>query len=559
MNVQVLNIGGQDYNIKDLEARSKIDKLEKDFCNVDYSVQITTANDRTPYNFITGETYRITNDSDKRISFRTLNGWNRVQTETIAAGEHIDLICTENADYAQVYYEGDITVNVTVQRENTIEYTTKKQGEEIKEINEVLTGNNIDITVQGDRIPYNFTSGKKYRFVNNGPDRVSVRILSNWTNVQSESVGSGNQVDIVCNSDGNYVQVYYDGTTTVNVSVIDLNSVLNELSVHEERITEIEQKNEIPSYYESVMETKMPSILNNQASVGRHGDTFFFITDIHWEGNDKQSPSLIRKIAEESTIRKIIMGGDYISQGETEQMRAGLLDMVNKFAIPGCQLYMAFGNHDSNWNSYGGQEEHPERHWTLDNSYAYYAKIMDNEVTFMTDYDLSFYFDNSACKTRYIVIDTGEDHGAANRSFTAYDELANVLIQTPANWHVIIIAHIVTYGAFTSYVEPMLDAYNAKEIHVCAANTHEYDFTGANATVEACFGGHRHYDEVHNTESGIPVVMTSCDAWGTSQSDPYPYETNSSNNQCFDVVSIDYTAKTIKCTRIGHGIDRNIL
>ena len=70
-------------------------------------------------------------------------------------------------------------------------------------------------------------------------------------------------------------------------------------------------------------------------------------------------------------------------------------------------------------------------------------------------------------------------------------------------------------------------------------------------------GGHSHADiafeaDSENNPAGIPIIVTDTDSWRNHD------KTGASiNSQCFDVVTVDYENKTVKCVRIGRGNDRS--
>jgi hypothetical protein len=183
-------------------------------------------------------------------------------------------------------------------------------------------------------------------------------------------------------------------------------------------------------------------------------------------------------------------------------------------------------------------------------------KESESYITMMTDYDLSFYYDNPANTVRYIVLDMGEDSGSNNRVFTAFQEFADTLLSTPEGWNIVVVGHIVTYGRFM-YIKEMMDAYNSRDTytHTTAGS---YDFANANGHIICAFGGHTHVDSIESSAGGIPVIVTGTDSNRVEDTPEYPYVLGTDQEQSFDVVTIDYNTKTIKCVRIGRGVDRTV-
>ncbi|MCQ2330971.1 MAG: metallophosphoesterase [Paludibacteraceae bacterium] len=248
---------------------------------------------------------------------------------------------------------------------------------------------------------------------------------------------------------------------------------------------------------------------------GRNGETFVFITDPHWQQNQHNSPYLIREVLNKTSINYVVCGGDLIGEGEHDPMVNLMHECVRALTIEGHKTYFAFGNHDSNWNAYGGQREHPERHFDNDTVWALISKPNDNAVVWMDGDRQNYYFDNSGTKTRTIIIDTGEDDSAAGLPlFTEFDELAAALMGTPEGWHIIIVGHIVTYGVMVNEVPKMCDAYNSKGTYAT------YDFASAKAKVSLLLGGHIHNDASRVSTGGIPIVATDCDSTATNTTSP---------------------------------------
>lgn len=329
------------------------------------------------------------------------------------------------------------------------------------------------------------------------------------------------------------------------------------ISNHETRIGALEEGTEVvPSYFETQLETKIPNIIHNANSVGKHGETFIFITDPHWDKSYRNSPALIRHILNKTNVNLILCGGDMIDGGAINTMYPMLIDCVRHFQFPLADNFLpiAFGNHDDNY-IYSVSTSDNSQIMSKDAVYScMYAQIAD-KVTFMTDNEFSFYFDRITSKTRFIFLDTGEDS-----TFTAFDELANVLNSTPNGYNIIFVAHFIYGGGYlrTSFRQVMdvIAAYNSRT-YVKVFKT--YNFTEAVGKVQLILGGHTHSDmswEVgaEGNTAGVPIIITDTDSYRDHSGTE-----GTVNSQCFDVISVDYTGKTVKCTRIGRGNDRTLI
>ena len=338
-------------------------------------------------------------------------------------------------------------------------------------------------------------------------------------------------------------------------------SPISDVANHETRITALESvidSSFIPDYFQTQLDTKLPTIIENANTAGRTGETFIFITDIHWDTNYKKSPALIDYILKHTNINLILGGGDLINEGQKANMYASLIDCIKSVQFPLANNFFpsARGNHDdnSNWTSSEDVETYSFDYGTV-HALMYNQICANMGVTFLTDTDHSFYFDREASRTRFIVLDTGR-----NSTFTAFDEFAEALLSAPSGYNIIIVEHFI-YG--NGYIRPtfiqvmdVIAAYNNRN-SVTITNT--YDFTGATGTVQLILGGHTHSDMsweigAEGNVSGVPIIITDTDSYRNHSGTE-----GTVDSQCFDVVSVDYAKKTVKCTRIGRGEDRTFL
>lgn len=530
---------------------------EKDSLTIKNKIEVTSTGTK-PYILTAGKVYEITNNTSDTITVRTRLSPSSSNIEYVSVNPNAtkDFTCGVDADGVNIYSAGSI--DVIIQQKDTIDYRITGYDSQIAAIRSVLVDTNRDIsdsiviekinTITKAYFPTKI--GETYKITNYGEWAVSFRthITSSGADVAQMTVVGGGTVVWTCDVDANYVSIY--GTHDYTVSVDNVNSLDYKISVNAKSIDEITGK--IPSYYEPMMATKLSTIRDNMNEVGQNGDTFVFITDLHWQNNAKNSLKLVKYIMDRTNINKIVCGGDIIGGGERTPMMNDMITVIKGLEFPfHNDLLVCFGNHDSNKF---GQQDQTARHFDLNTCYALMEKESESYITMMTDYDLSFYYDDPANQTRYIVLDMGEDMGEANRRFTAYQELANTLLDTESGWNIIIVAHIVTYGRFL-YIEEILDAYNSRGTYT-RENVGTFDFAEGEGTVIFAIGGHDHIDSDHTTADGIPVIVTDCDSYRT-ESEEYPYVKGTDQEQCFDVVTVDYTNQTIKFTRIGRGVDRS--
>jgi len=327
----------------------------------------------------------------------------------------------------------------------------------------------------------------------------------------------------------------------------------------------------VPEYYEEYMYGKIAEIQQNMFEAGRHGETFVFITDLHWETNNKHSPALINRILQNTNIQTIVCGGDLINEGTKLDMENTMQDCVSSFNYKKHFFPCAFGNHDSNQNNQGSL---PERWFDTETVYTLMYKQNDERIHYITDNEWkAFYFDNETTKTRFIFCDTGVDSWAGtidttSQSYWTYvasdqlDQLVDCMLDTAEGWEIVLVAHWIrglnNFTAFGNDLSAIADGINNKSSAVDASGAAKvYNLSSAKAHVCAIFAGHTHFDFSATTTGGIPIVITDCDNGVRTSNTDYPYVYGTITEQCFDVVTINYEAETVKCVRVGRGANRS--
>lgn len=312
------------------------------------------------------------------------------------------------------------------------------------------------------------------------------------------------------------------------------------------------QKNGIPDYFVSNVESAMTKIKNNMMEVGRDGETFIFITDIHWETNNKHSQYLIEYLLKNLNINVLLCGGDLINEGTKDAMSETMRECVTSYSrIGNIVMPCAFGNHDSNKNN---QTEETSRHFSFNDQYALMQKQAEEKVTYITSDTWNFYFDAPTTKTRFIVIDTGTWGG-----FYKYGELVSAMMSVDTGWHIVVMGHwFYNNGSRSDAIETIMDItdeYNNRGSYELWGTT--YNFENAKGIVSLILGGHVHKDMSWTTEDGVPVVLSDCDSGLRTSNPDYPYVYGTITEQAFDVITINYTTGTVKAVRVGRGADRN--
>ena len=339
---------------------------------------------------------------------------------------------------------------------------------------------------------------------------------------------------------------FTDDITMIQMVVVALNTTaLYNVKLYKEKyiidkINELWANNNeiIPSYFNSTIQNAITKSKEYMSLVGRNGDTFIFISDIHWCDNSKYSPKLIKKITDNLPIENVICGGDLINGGTTEEAISDINEFISQMKKSAKNIYTILGNHDLNTLDGGTKFINNE-------FYTFAQKISENK--FVYGDDNYFYFDNSMTKTRYICLDSYLGNG--RNSEVQINWLNDVLASTNSDWHIIIFVHAI-YISSSDYTNKIISSFMTSVIAILD----EYNSVSENAKIEAIFAGHSHEDYNTSTSAGIPIILIDCD---TLQGKPLSYK-DTYQEQVFDIVTLNYIEKKIYCVRVGRGNNRII-
>jgi hypothetical protein len=140
----------------------------------------------------------------------------------------------------------------------------------------------------------------------------------------------------------------------------------------------------------------------------------------------------------------------------------------------------------------------------------------------------------------------------------------------PDGYNAILFAHVppnVTYTVDKAQFIGIVNAYNNKTTYNgiyngvagWTSNNIAVDFTKATGEIIAMFAGHVHGDSIDITTMSCPI-LTILSA-GASANDPYKESAptrkfGTDTETSFDIVTINKNTRTIHCTRVGAGSDR---
>lgn len=232
------------------------------------------------------------------------------------------------------------------------------------------------------------------------------------------------------------------------------------------------------------------------------GDSFIFISDVHYSGNKKHSAKLIDYVRRRLGIKTIIHGGDVLNESPIMANAAKeWLDFNRDFVFRiGGDFKQVCGDHDHN-GRYASEGQ------AL--SYQFIQRVMNGynikELTFDTLYDeqikevsianswteyekkeydawkkMHYYFDDSTINTRFVVLHTGwtGDVGLAvdklgsnvlseaNALYLQMEFLYESLITCPNGYNIVVVGHnVVGNKSYTvNLSEGTASRYNVNEV-----------------------------------------------------------------------------------------------
>ena len=296
---------------------------------------------------------------------------------------------------------------------------------------------------------------------------------------------------------------------------------------------------DIPSYYfeNNYLDSRIKAINEAIAGCSDGCETFFWITDIHWEPdhNTRKSPLLIKYIVSKTGINKILNGGD---TGNSQVICENVIAQLRN-AIGSNSVYTVTGNHEIVDAS---RYESPFKR-VADELRGYNSDIVygDGDRSY-------FYFDDNSSKTRYIGLSSFGLYinNECEPCYTHY-QLAwfkDTALNVEDGWTIIVFSHSLYY---VSSADKLVASPIGAEDFIEAIDT--YNGKGAIACV---LMGHAHKDRIHIGSTGVPYIISACDRFS-----PYYNDINVTRvpgtitEQHFEVVVLDKDKRQIKLLSIG--------
>jgi len=308
--------------------------------------------------------------------------------------------------------------------------------------------------------------------------------------------------------------------------------------------------NAVPSYWQTALDEGAEAINTALCEAGRNKSAFLFYSDVHWNYGSQMAPTLLKYLYEHTGMTRTFFGGDIVNnEADDYDTMKYLWDWRNQLkGLP--NHHSVVGNHDDGNTTNNLFSE----------QYVYGYLLAAEETPDITrgDSGLYYYVDNSAEKTRYLCLDTA--YKGIDSDQTAF--ITEALKSTPANWHIVVVAHIWYQPDYTqssvrpipitgldsgaSTVATLLDSYNARS----------GDFAECGAWVEFCIGGHVHTDYDGQTPGGIPIILVETDSQHTRGT--YTYTAGTTTESSVNGIVADYDNGKIHVVRIGRGESREI-
>ena len=378
-----------------------------------------------------------------------------------------------------------------------------------------------------DRLLFKIPEGYYYTlYVKHGDsdDRIGVAVFPKYSDGSSEqiSVYTGQCYTFFASKSIDSLGLYVPAHSKTIIIHMEVNIIINN----------------IPAYWNKHLRGKLPVILQNEEETSLSGDNFIFISDYHFEDNRGLSHLLIKEILKETSIKRVIFGGDTFN-GSSDKNTA--LNMLREFKkrFSGMHLIGVRGNHEFNLND-GGSEGVRISDAEM---YANISKQSDADVVRSIN-NVYFYQDIDNLKLRYIYLDTKKEDNDLYIDDAQLDWMGDRMTELSSDWSIVIIAHQIWQTSDYDYSpsgQKIIDKIRTLTIQ---------------AKIIAFIAGHTHLDMGRMNDLGFLEITTTCDARQESGQSSLTQELGTVNEQAFDVFSINLETKTIKIVRIGRGVNR---
>ena len=299
------------------------------------------------------------------------------------------------------------------------------------------------------------------------------------------------------------------------------------------------ETSEIPEYYFAgqYLDHRAAAIVEAMSECSGYGESFFWITDIHWEPelNMRKSPLLIKYLSSKTGINTVLNGGD---TGNSLVICRNAISQLRK-AIGSNRVYTVTGNHEI---------VDATRYETPFERVANVLRGHNTDIVY-GDRDKSyFYMDDEKGKTRFIGLSSFGlfFNGQCETCYTE-EQLTwfkDTALNVETGWTIVVFTHSL-YAVNTSdklYKSPIgadrfidaIDHYKGK------------------GTIACVLIGHSHRDRIHIGSSSVPYIISACDRLAAYHGDiNVDRAPGTVSEQHFEVVVMDKVNRIIKLFSIG--------
>lgn len=278
--------------------------------------------------------------------------------------------------------------------------------------------------------------------------------------------------------------------------------------------------NDVVSYYRTPtqeMTEKLNTLSDDYAS-------FAVITDVHLDGNMRNSQNIARYLLKNSRAKKLFLLGDYTGGADFEAYATPLLNCAP-------QVFPTLGNHE--W--YGSAQF----------SEVYNMFLADKTLNGSTQ-NYYYYIDDAQRKIRYIVINFCETAQDTMRE-AQFTWLSNAVQLPSADWTIVAMGH---YDIDTTW------PYGTTATH-CSRYSERIRtiLLSTNGIFGGWFCGHQHFDRFTNINGEFPhTVLLNDVAWketSTSITDIPTRKGGTTSEQAVSIISINPKTRHVLIDRIG--------
>lgn len=297
---------------------------------------------------------------------------------------------------------------------------------------------------------------------------------------------------------------------------------------------------DIPAYYfdNNYLDNRAKAINDAIADCSGDCETFFWISDIHWEPdlNERRSPLLIKYVASKTGINKVLNGGD---TGNSQVICKNAIAQL-KNAIGSNKVYTVTGNHEI----YDASRYERPFQRVADELRGHCSDIVygDGDKSY-------FYFDNNESNTRFIGLSSfGLYMNATQESCYSTEQLEwfkDVALNVAHGWCIVIFTHTLYYVGIESDI--LYPSPTGAENFIDVIDNYKGD-----GRIVCVLMGHSHRDRIHIGSTGIPYIISASDRHAPYQGDINVLRVPGTiSEQHFESVVIDKRNRLIKLFSIG--------